>query len=1033
MKKLFLTLILASLSLATFAQNTPHFATDPTLSPDGKTAYFSFDSDIWKVPLAGGEALRITALEGIEINPRISPDGKWLAFSSNQYGNYDIYVMPLDGGEIRQLTYHQSADRVENWSWDSKKIYFTSDRYNNFGSYSVAVAGGTAVRLFSNFFNTSNALAETPSGEYIFTNTMESDGQITRKRYKGENNPDLLGYNPKTKKYTQHTSYNGKDLNPTVDKNGIIYFISDENNGEYNLYSLNNGVRTALTKFLTSIRRPSVSANGEKVIFERDYKLFVYDVASKQTQPLKYSVSFNKPLEKSQEFKTDGNISSFDVSPDGKKIAFSSRGELFVSDIKGKFVRKVLDSKERIVEVKWLKDNRTLLFNQTRNGYLNLYTVKADGSGSLKELTTDDRNNRDITFNHDLSQAVYLSGRDEVRVLDLTTLKSEAVVKDEIWGFQNSSPSFSPNGEYVLFTAVRNFEQDIFVYHIKDKKTINLTKTGVTEANPSWSADGKYIYFTSNRTTPSYPFGLQNASVYRLALDWYSEPFRSNKFDELFAEKKAADSTKTKEPLKINADRILDRVELVSSRFATQYGPFAFSVKDKNYVIYNSNEEKGKTQFYRTLMEDFEETKTEKVSDRPYSSFLKAGDKFFVLIGGDVHTYSPESNKVEKISISHKFEKNLVNEFNQMYYEVWAGLEENFYNETFHGLDWKAKRNEYARFLPFVNSRKDLRVLINDLLGELNSSHLGFSSFGADESIRLRFFTNETGIVFDAEKPFVVDYIARKTAGYNKDVDVQKGDVLTKVNGITVDASTDRYFYFTTPTKADEIELEFNRKGKTFTVKIHPESNATFKSKLYDEWILENKTRVDDKSKNRIAYSHMKDMGGESLDNFLLDMMEQEQNKEATILDLRFNRGGNVHDKVLNFLAQRPYLQWQYRGGKRAPQSNFAPAGKPIVLLINESSLSDAEMTAAGFKALKLGTIIGTETYRWIIFTSGKSLVDGSFYRIPGWGCYTLDGQNLELTGVAPDIQVRNTFEDRLKGNDPQLDRAIEEILKQLK
>ncbi|HZH54110.1 MAG TPA: S41 family peptidase, partial [Sphingobacteriaceae bacterium] len=153
---------------------------------------------------------------------------------------------------------------------------------------------------------------------------------------------------------------------------------------------------------------------------------------------------------------------------------------------------------------------------------------------------------------------------------------------------------------------------------------------------------------------------------------------------------------------------------------------------------------------------------------------------------------------------------------------------------------------------------------------------------------------------------------------------------------------------------------------------------------------------------------------------------------DAIVLDLRYNTGGNVHDKVLQFLSQRPYLQWQYRGGKRSPQSNFAPSGKPIVLLINQQSLSDAEMTAAGFKALNLGTVIGTETYRWIIFTSSKGLVDGSSYRVPGWGTYTLDGDNLELTGVAPDIEVHNTFMDLVEDRDPQLERAVQEILKQL-
>ena len=177
----------------------------------------------------------------------------------------------------------------------------------------------------------------------------------------------------------------------------------------------------------------------------------------------------------------------------------------------------------------------------------------------------------------------------------------------------------------------------------------------------------------------------------------------------------------------------------------------------------------------------------------------------------------------------------------------------------------------------------------------------------------------------------------------------------------------------------------------------------------------------------------MKNMGKSSLNKFIIDMTSTAYNKKGIILDLRYNTGGNVHDEVLDFLSRRPYLQWKYREGKLTIQPNFPLSANPIVLLMNEQTLSDAEMTSAGFKALKLGKLIGTETYRWIIFTSGKSLVDGSFYRLPSWGCYTLDGNDLEKTGVVPDIFVETNFKDRIEGRDPQLKRAIEEIKKEWK
>jgi len=177
----------------------------------------------------------------------------------------------------------------------------------------------------------------------------------------------------------------------------------------------------------------------------------------------------------------------------------------------------------------------------------------------------------------------------------------------------------------------------------------------------------------------------------------------------------------------------------------------------------------------------------------------------------------------------------------------------------------------------------------------------------------------------------------------------------------------------------------------------------------------------------------MKNMGESELNNFIITMTEQLNNRDALILDLRYNTGGNVHDEVLRFLSQRSYLQWKYREGQLTKQSNFAPSDKPIILLTNEQSLSDAEMTSAGFKALKLGKIVGNETYHWIIFTSGAGLVDGSFVRLPSWGCYTLEGKDLEMNGVQPDIKVINTFEDKINGRDPQLDRAIDEITKESK
>lgn len=1039
-KSTVLSISVMLISALLYAQPQPTFLSNPTLSPDGQTVVFSYEGDLWRVAAAGGSATRLTAMRGNEILPRISPDGKWLAFSADQNGNMDVYVMPIDGGEIRQITHHESSDEVDSWSWDNEHIYFTSGRANRFGSYRVKKAGGTAEPILPHFFNFIHNIVERPTGELLFTDSWESYSAANRKRYKGAFNPDIRGYDPKTEQYRDYTSYIGKDLWPTVDQSGVIYFASDEANEEYNLYKIEGNVKSQLTSFTESIRKPQVAANGTMVVFEKGYQIFLFDTATEKVIKPNIQLSRNKVLGKASAYNVAGKISFFDLSPDGKKMAFVSRGELFISDTDGKFIRKMPSQGERIVEVKWLKDNKTLLYNQTFNGYLNWFTRTANGLDDPKRLTDDKRNNRDIKFNAELSQAVYLSGRDEVRLMDLASLSSETIVKDEIWAFQNSSPSFSPDGDYVLFTAIRNFEQDLFVYHIGTKETLNLTGTGVTEAHPVWSTDGQYIFFVSNRVKPAYPTGMEGASLYRMSLENTDEPFRSEKFDKLFqssSDLSENDSTDRKGKKKtvvvqIDSEGLSDRIQRVGPSAGTQYNPQVFAKGDKQYLFFQSNHE-GKSGVYRIDYEPFSDPKTTKLADGTLSNLIQIGERFYGLKNGRIQKYNLDQNKLEGIDISFAFERNLNDEFSQMFYETWANVEENFYDETFHGVDWEEIKERYARYLPGINNRMDLRVLLNDMLGELNSSHLGFSTSGPEERKDFSFVTSELGVVYSKSEPFRIDRLLANGPATKKGVDLQVGDVIVAVNGVEIDPLVDRDYYFSAPSLMKEMSLTVQRNGEEKKLNIRPQSSADFKTLLYDEWIKANRTKVDVWSDNRIAYSHMKNMGQEELHSFLIDMAEYENNKEGIILDLRYNTGGNVHDEVLKFLSQRPYLQWQYRGGKKAPQSHFAPAGKPIVLLVNEQSLSDAEMTAAGFKALGLGKIVGTETYRWIIFTSGKGLVDGSFYRLPAWGCYTLEGDNLELSGVSPDIEVKNTIADRIKNRDPQLERAVQEIMSDLR
>ena len=1069
MKKILLLLLTIICLQNVNAQNAaPYFASYPTLTPDGQTLFFNYDGDIWKAASKGGTSMRITSMDGIATNPRVSPDGKWLAFSNSQFGNYDIYLMPLNGGEIRRLTFHSSNDNVESWAWDSKFIYFTSNRHDRMSTYKVNINGGTPLRVFSNdnFDYTHNAFEDPVTGEIFFDDTFESSFFANRLGYKGPFNPEIQSYNPATGEHKSYTDWKGKDMWATVDKKGNIYFVSDEANGQYNLYTFINGTKTQLTNFSTSVMHPFVDAAGDKIVFEKDFQLFSYNIDSKKTEKIPLEVFKNNTLSSLQNLNVDGKITDFDVSGDGKKLAFVSRGKLFVSDSKGKFIREIKTlNQERVKEVYWLKDNKSLLYEQTFKGFENLFTKNIEGDEPEKQITDDAKNSRALTFNSDKTKAVYLCGTDEVRILDLKNLKSSTVVKDEIWGLENSTPYFSPDDKYVMYTSHRNFEQDIFLYRIDTKQIFNITNTGVSETNPFWSPDGKYIYFISDRTHPSYPYGAQDEKIFRMPLQKITEPYRSDMFDSLFVKKKpetnkidtskkenkkqqlkklkekkeaetAASTAPPKPVIKIDFNNLMDRVERVGPDFGDQSNLFVIKDDNKTYVFFISNHENGKPSLWKLTFEPFEKTKTEKIKNADGNDLEIKGykDHYYSLNNGDINKLSVDQNSLDKVDISFPFTINMNDEFNQMFYEAWADLQENYYNQNFNGVDWKSIRDRYASYLPQLQTRNDFRVLLNNMMGELNSSHYGFSTFGPDEKTFYKTVTAAPGLMFSKTNPYVVDHVIKDGCADVADVGIKNGDELISVDGVKIAPSRNREFYFMRPQMPDEMTLGFKRGSRTFDVKIHPSTPNEMQRHLYDEWIDENRRLVDKLSDKQIGYVYMKDMGDDALHNFELKMVSDSiEKRKALILDLRYNTGGNVHDKVLQFLSQRPYLQWKYRDGKMSPQPDFAPAAKPVILLVNEQTLSDGEMTAEGFKQLQLGKIVGTDTYHWIIFTSAMSLVDGSSVRLPSWGCYTLEGKNLEQNGVSPDIYVKNTFDDRMNNTDPQIQKAVEAILKELK
>ena len=331
MKKTILNLVLLFIALPSllWADNL-RFATKPTLSPNGEIIYFSYDGDIFKVPAQGGNAVRIISMGGNEINSIPSPDGKLIAFASNLQGNNDVYVVAVNGGEIKRLTYHEGNDIPMAWSPDSKLIYFESNRANIKNTFSVPVQGGTPVKLFPAYFNTVTNLTQDPVTKcFYFNESGESVSLTTRKRYVGDHNPDIMRWNPQTKEYKQITTYNGKDTWPMTDKEGNLYYVSDEANKESNIVKYNaNGKPQVLTNFKESVQYPSISFNGNAIVFLLEYEINYLDTkTNKVTKP--QIIIADNTVEVKKSF-ADQKASAVAVSADGKKFALAIRGGLAI-------------------------------------------------------------------------------------------------------------------------------------------------------------------------------------------------------------------------------------------------------------------------------------------------------------------------------------------------------------------------------------------------------------------------------------------------------------------------------------------------------------------------------------------------------------------------------------------------------------------------------------------------------------------------------------------------------------------------------
>lgn len=1052
------------LTVSTLSAQEPLILRQPAINNNATTVAFSYQGDIWTVPVTGGKASRLTIHEAYESKPMFSPDGKQIAFSGNRFGNQDIFVIPTEGGTAKRLTYHSGSDELTGWTQPNQIMFSTRREFNQIERpaevYTISPNGGTESRFL-------DAVAHDPilSPNGRFLALVRGDiNPVARKGYEGSSNRELWLYDTQTKQYQQLSGFKTNDVQPKWAGNNTLYFLSSAD-GEYNLYrhkiDANGKVSNSpekLTNFKQeSIRDYDVSADGSTVVFEQNVDLYLMKTTGGTPQKLNVQINADDRFD-ATEWKTfRSEAEAYNVSPNGKLMAFTVRGEVFVKEVDKEESRSVNVSNHpyRDLEPTWLNDSTLLFTSDRQNGNFDIYLAKSADSKQpnlfktlkreLIQLTQTPEDETSLVVSPDEKQLAYVRGRGTFVVSDVAAngkLSNEKILSDT-WAAPNSV-AWSPDSKYLAYAQTDlYFNREVLIQAADaSMKPVNVSMHPRGDSQPFWSGDGSKLGFISSRSV-----GRSN-DVYFVWLkkaDWEKEIQDWKETDELDETKKKGDKKEVK-PIEIDFKDIHERIVQVTS----------FSGNESNLVISKD----GETFYYTTENSnadgrDLYSIKWDGKSLKALTSggagvsdvsLDKKGEYLFYTRRGSISRLNLKSEKPESLPYMAKMQVNYVAEKEQVFEEAWRTIRDGFYDPKFHGNDWQALHDKYKERTVYASTTDDFTTMFNLMLGELNASHMGMRVPDRAETQR-----ETTGLLGAEVKPVnggveithvIPDSPADKTASK-----LYEGDIITAVNGNAVVANEN--FHNLLNGLANEKTL-LNVKGKNGEEReVAIRLTSSVRTNLYNEWVDERKKLVDKYSNGKLGYIHIQGMNFPSFEVVEREFTAAGYGKDGIVIDVRYNGGGSTTDYLMTILNYKQHAYTIPRGASENPEkdklkfADYYPIGErlpyaawigPSIALCNEGSYSNAEIFSHAYKHLGVGTLVGMPTNGSVISTGGKSLMDGSFIRLPGRGWYTkATNENQELGPAVPDIIVENDINWIAAGEDKQLKVAVDELLKDIK
>ena len=927
----------------------------PSLTPDGKTCVFAWRGDIWKAPVSGGAATRLTIHEAQDTKPRVSSDGKWIAFSSKRSGNYDVFVMPIDGGEPKQITFHSSSEIATDWSPDGSRILFLSGRdAQPYGIdlYEIAVAGGTPRRITFDGGRDGSYSADGRSVVYARGfNTIYQDD------YKGSAAYDLYAIDTAggTPKRLTSTPYN--ELNPAYSADGKTVYYLAESKGIYNVGAVpaTGGEGRFLTSWTDeSARRSSLGWDHKTLAFEKDGRIFTLDLSAPTTAPIELEIRVESDVRNSgADVRTvTSGAEHANVSPDGSRIAVALRGDIWVLAAAGGDATRVTNGPATDDWPRWSPDGKKLAY---------------------------------------FSDA---QGNDDIFVVDIATKAVRAVTSNPA---DDSFESWMPDGKHLVFTSSRSGNKDLWMLDLETGEERQLTKDPKDDDDAVVSADGQWIAFDSGRGGGQAIYvmpvagGESQARKVTSGTGFYQVPSLSPD-GSMVAFEEMDPASNSSGGIWVTKTSGGPSVQISRDGQAVSWSP-------RGDWVYFHAERDGATDIYRVRA--------------PVA----------VEIG-------------ERVPFIGRVTVDRRREFGDLFDEAWTKLKDGFYDPNMHGVDWKALKDKYRPMAVDAEIKDEFYNVVSQMLGELKASHLGIYPGGSDDEGDPTHGSAQTGYLGLELDAATLEGGGRKivsiqTKGPADEAGLRVGDVVKAVSGqpLVPDTDLDRVLE---GTAGRDVVVKYGKgdgSGER-TATLRAFGGGQVGALKYALWLEKCGKTVTDKAKGELAYIHLAGMMPPDLAKFNAALAGIAQNKKfkGLVLDVRNNGGGNIHQQVLQALSAKPFMTFQPRGFPKQiqPQLHW---GKPIVLLINERSFSDAEVFPYGFRELKLGKVVGVPTAGGVIGTTDITLSDGSKFRVARVGWFGLNGENLEHLGVKPDITVEESTEDRLSGRDPQLDRAIEVVM----